>query len=212
MEMDIEFLKTAFITMFVAIDPIGLAAIFLTLTTHMTLKERLYTARRAVIIAFCILAATAVGGDALLKAVGISMPAFGIAGGILLFFIAIEMVFEKREERKSHNATEEVTHEPPHKIAACPLAIPLMAGPGAITATILQSNAAGGVWLNQLGLIVVLVLVLLACWVVFRLAGTIDKMLGVTGRVVLSRMLGVLLAALAIQVIGDGIAAFIKLK
>ena len=212
MELDLEFIKTAFITMFVAIDPIGLAAIFLTLTSHMTSLDRLYTARRAVLIAFCILAATALGGGPLLRSIGIGMPAFSIAGGILLFVIAIEMVFERREQRKSHNATEEVTYEPPHKIAACPLAIPLMAGPGAITATILQTNATGGNLLNLIALIVVLMLVLASCWAVFRAAGAIDKMMGDTGRVVLSRMLGVLLAALAIQVIGDGISAFIQSK
>lgn len=207
--MDLEFIKTAFITMFVAIDPIGLAAIFLTLTSHMTLEDRRHTAVRAVIIAFTILTATALGGEALLKAVGIGIPAFRIAGGILLFIIAIEMVFEKRVERKSHTATPEITYDPPNKIAACPLAIPLMAGPGAITATILQTNHTGGSIINLLGFIVVLAMVLGSCLAVFRAAATIDRLMGVTGRMVLSRMLGVLLSALAIQIIGDGAAAFI---
>jgi multiple antibiotic resistance protein len=207
--MDLEFIKTAFITMFVAIDPIGLAAIFLTLTSHMTLQDRKSTATRAVVIAFTILAATAFGGEPLLKAVGIGIPAFRIAGGILLFIIAIEMVFEKRVERKSHTATNEVTYDHPHKIAACPLAIPLMAGPGAITATILQTNQTHGNLINLLGFIGVLGVVLFSCLLVFRAANTIDKLLGVTGRMVLSRMLGVLLSALAIQIVGDGAAAFI---
>jgi multiple antibiotic resistance protein len=211
-DMDIEFVKTAFITMLVAIDPIGLAAIFLSLTSHMTSVDRSYTARRAVIIAFCILTASALGGGALLRSIGIGMPAFSIAGGILLFFIAIEMVFERREQRKSHNATPEISYEPAHKIAACPLAIPLMAGPGAITATILQTTAAGGNWVNHAALIVILAVVLAACWLVFRTAGTIERLMGDTGRMVLSRMLGVLLAALAIQVIGDGVSAFVQSK
>jgi multiple antibiotic resistance protein len=206
--MELEFIQTAFITMFVAIDPIGLAAIFLSLTSHMNASDRKFTANRAVLIAFVVLAATAFGGEALLKAVGISIPAFRIAGGVLLFLIAIEMVFEKRVERKSHNAAPEHSYDPPHKIATSPLAIPLMAGPGAITATILQSNHAHGL-LQLLAFVGILAVVLGSCLLVFRAASTIDRLLGMTGRMVLSRMLGVLLSALAIQIVGDGIAAFL---
>lgn len=208
--MELEFIKTAFITLFVAVDPPGLAAIFLALTAHMTQADRKQTAYQSVVIAFAVLVATALGGEPLLSAVGISIPAFRIAGGILLFIIAIEMVFEKREQRKSHSATAEISYDPPSKVAACPLAIPLMAGPGAITATILQAEVASGHTMNFIGLIGVLFVVIGSCLAVFLLANPIDKLLGMTGRVVLSRLLGVLLAALAIQTIGDGIAAFIQ--
>lgn len=207
--MDITYLKTALVTMFVALDPPGLAAIFLTLTAHMNAAERRFTAYRSVVIAFAILAASALGGKALLASLSIGIPAFKIAGGILLFIIAVEMVFEKREARKSHSATaEDPSHEPPHRIAAFPLAIPMMAGPGAITATILQADAAQGKWENMLGLMGVLLLVIGSCLLVFLMANRIDKLLGITGRIVLSRLLGVVLAALAIQIIGDGILAF----
>lgn len=141
--MDYEFIKTAFLTMFVAVDPPGLAAIFVALTAHMTGLERKSTAFRAVVIAFIILFLAALGGKPLLAALGIGIPAFRIAGGLLLFYIAFEMVFERRQERKSQSA-DEIAHEHPNSIAAFPLAIPLMAGPGAITATILQASNAGG--------------------------------------------------------------------
>lgn len=207
--MDITYLKTALVTMFVALDPPGLAAIFLTLTAHMTQAERTFTAYRSVVIAFAILAASALGGKALLASLSIGIPAFKIAGGLLLFMIAVEMVFEKREARKSQSATaEDPAHEPPHRIAAFPLAIPMMAGPGAITATILQADAAHGNFLNMLGLMGVLLIVIASCLLVFLMANRIDKLLGITGRIVLSRLLGVVLAALAIQIIGDGIIAF----
>ena len=174
----------------------------------MTVAQRAHTARRSVVIAFGILLAAAVCGEKLLSSLGISIPAFRIAGGLLLFYIASEMVFEKREERKSHSAEEAVSDGLPHDIAAFPLAIPLMAGPGAITATILQASAAGGHIENFIALVVVLAIVIGSCLAVFSVAGRVDRFLGSTGRVVLSRLLGVLLAAMAVQIVGDGVVTF----
>lgn len=205
--MDIAYLKTAFVTLFVAVDPPGLAAIFLGLTASMVLAERQRTARRSVVIAFAILLFAAIGGAPLLSSLGISIPAFRIAGGLLLFYIASEMVFEKREERKTQSAEEAVANDPGHDIAAFPLAIPLMAGPGAITATILQASAAHGV-ANMAALIAIIAVVIGSCYGVFLLASRVDRLLGSTGRVVLSRLLGVLLAAMAVQIVGDGVMAF----
>ena len=173
----------------------------------MSLAERKATAYRSVIVAMGILTAAALGGEAVLKLLGISIPAFRIAGGLLLFYIAFEMVFEKREPRKSH-AAEEAVHDHVRNIAVFPLAIPMMAGPGAITATILQASLAGDNLLNQVALIAVLAAVIGCCLASFLLANRLDRILGNTGRVVLSRLLGLLLAALAIQIIGDGILAF----
>lgn len=207
--MDLEFTKNAFITMFVALDPPGLIAIFLGLTAHMTMADRKVTAYRSVVVAFCILASAALGGKVVLDLLGISMPAFRIAGGLLLFYIAFEMVFEKREERKSHTA-EEAVHDHPRNIAVFPLAIPMMAGPGAITATIIQAGKAGGSYLNQMALVGVLAAVIACCLVSFLLATQLDRLLGHTGRIVLSRLLGLLLAALAIQIVGDGVLAFAR--
>ena len=205
--MDLEFLKNAFVTMFVALDPPGLIAIFLGLTAHMTMADRKATAYRSVFVALGILVATALGGQAILTLMGITIPAFRIAGGLLLFYIAFEMVFEKREERKTHTA-EEAIHDHPRNIAVFPLAIPLMAGPGAITATILQASKAEGNLINQATLIGVLIAVVGTCLISFLLANQLDRLLGTTGRIVLSRLLGLLLAALAIQIVGDGVMTF----
>ena len=207
--MDIEFIKTAFLTMFVAIDPPGLAPIFLAVTSSLSKEMRRSTAGRAVIIAFCVLAAAAIGGKPLLEALGVSIPAFRIAGGLLLFSIAVEMVFERRQERKAETAEKAITIDHVKSIAAFPLAIPLMAGPGAITATIVQASIAKENWMNFAALVVILFVVIAMCYVVFLLAERIDRFLGVTGRVVLNRLLGVLLAAVAVQVVGDGLVAFI---
>lgn len=206
--MDLEFIKTAAVTLFIAIDPPGLAAIFLSLTASMTMAQRKSTAVRSVMIAFCILIAAALGGEKILSALGITIPAFRIAGGLLLFYIAAEMVFEKRVERKSHSAEQAIEQDHPDDIAAFPLAIPLMAGPGAITATILQASAAEGDWLNMVALFVIIGLVIGSCLVVFLMANQIDRVLGNTGRMVLQRLLGVLLAAMAVQIVGDGVLAF----
>lgn len=208
--MEIEFIKTAFLTMFVAVDPPGLAPIFIALTASMTALERRSVALRAVIIAFCVLTASALGGKALLGALGVSIPAFRVAGGLLLFSIAVEMVFEKRQERKAETAQKAITIDHLKSLAAFPLAIPLMAGPGAITATIVQSSAAKDNLFNFAALVGILFIIMAMSYVVFLLAERIDKFLGVTGMVVLTRLLGVLLAAVAVQVIGDGIVAFIQ--
>lgn len=206
--MDLEFIKNAFITMFVALDPPGLIAIFLGLTAHMSLGDRKATAYRAVVVAFGILAAAALCGQMVLELLGITIPAFRIAGGLLLFYIAFEMVFEKREPRKSHSAEEAIEHDHPKNIAVFPLAIPMMAGPGAITATILQASKAAENWMNMAALIGVLAAVVFCCLISFLLANQFDRILGSTGRIVLSRLLGLLLAALAVQIVGDGITAF----
>ena len=150
----------------------------------------------------------AVVGDWLLARLGISLPAFRIAGGLLLFSIASEMVFGVRIERQSRTAEqalEDVRH-----IAAFPLAIPLMAGPGAITATVLLAAQADARPLFLLALIAIIVVVIGLCLAVFFLASRIGPLLGTTPNVVLSRLLGVLLAALAVQFVIDGIRAVLS--
>lgn len=206
--MELEFIKTAFATLFVAVDPPGLAAIFLGLTASFTKQQRKIVAYQSVMIASSILLVVMVTGESVLSMLGITMPAFRIAGGILLFYIAVEMVFEKREQRKSSSADNMISHDHLKNVAAFPLAMPLMAGPGAITATIVQAGHAEGV-LAWLGLSLVVMVVMGSCLAVFLLADPIDRLLGTTGRVVLSRILGLLLAALAVQIVGDGALDFI---
>jgi multiple antibiotic resistance protein len=202
--MPLDFLISAFVTLVIVLDPVGLAPTFVAITHGMPRGARRQVAIRASLIAASVLAGTALVGDKLLATVGISLPAFRIAGGLLLFSIASEMVFGVRIQRQSATA-EQALEERVRNIAAFPLAIPLMAGPGAITAVVLLSGRAVGQPALLGGLIAVAVLVVALCLVVFLAASRIEKILGITGNVVLSRLLGVLLAALAVQFVVDGV-------
>lgn len=200
---------SAFVTLFVTIDPPGLAPLFLALTAGMSRAERAQVAMRATLIAFGVLVLFAVAGIGILSVFGITLPAFRIAGGVLLFYIAFEMIFERRQERKEKSA-ERARADPDHirRIAVFPLAIPLIAGPGAISATILISGSHSEV-LGRAVLIAVIAVNIAAAWLVFFLAERLDRFLGETGRIVLTRLLGLILAALAVQFAADGILAFV---
>ncbi len=204
--MPVEFLISALVTLVVVVDPIGLAPSFIAATDGLSATHRRQVAVRAAIIAFAILFGAALIGDWLLRQLGITLPAFRIAGGLLLFYTAAEMVYGVRIARQTE-AAEQAIEEHVRNVAAFPLAIPLMAGPGAITATVLLAGqaAARPVWLAVL--IGVIAIVMLCCLATFLLAGRIAHMLGVTGNVVLSRLLGVILAALAVQYVVDGARA-----
>jgi multiple antibiotic resistance protein len=207
--MPLDFAVTALVTLFVVVDPVGLAPTFLAVTEGFPRRARGDVALRASLIAGAILIGTALIGDVLLRALGISLPAFRIAGGLLLFAIAFEMVLGVRMRREGQ-AAEEAVEEHVRNVAAFPLAIPLMAGPGAITATVLLAGRADGSLLLTGLLLAVVVLVALACLAAFLLAGRISRLLGHTGNIVLSRLLGVLLAALAVQYVVDGIRAVVS--
>ncbi len=204
--MSIEFITSAFVTLLVVVDPLGLVPGFIAITHGLPERVRRNVALRACVIAAAILAGSALLGDWLLRTLAISLPAFRIAGGLLLFSIASEMVFGLRIERQSRQA-EEAIEEHVRNIAAFPLAIPLMAGPGAITASVLLSGRANGSPLELAILLGVIALVLALCLIVFVLAGRIAGFIGTTGNVVLSRLLGVILAALAVQYVIDGVRA-----
>jgi len=206
----LDYLLNALITLFVTIDPIGLAPIFVGLTRGMSRGQRRQTAIRATVTATIILYAFALIGEGLLTFLGISLAAFRISGGLLLFWIAFEMVFERRDQRKLANAQKAIEEERVHELAdihhlaVFPLAIPLIAGPGAISATILIAASAPST-LGLIGLLVIIGALVGACLAVFLLAGPLDRMLGTTGRIVLTRLLGVLLSALAVQFVADGV-------
>ena len=204
---DFDIILNAFVTLFVTIDPPGLAPIFLALTAGMNRTERYSVALRGVVIAFGVLVAFALFGIVVLDTMGITIHAFRVAGGLLLFYIAFEMVFEKRQERHEKSSRTAITKDQIANIAAFPLAIPLIAGPGAISATILLATDLGRDWQPMLLLIGVIVVVLLLVLVTFVAAEFIDKYLGTTGRTILTRLLGVLLAALAVQFVADGALA-----
>jgi multiple antibiotic resistance protein len=202
--MAFNFLVSALVTLLVVVDPIGLVPTFIGITDGLSRSLRREVALRAVLIAGAILVGAALIGDWLLAKLAISLSAFRIAGGLLLFSIATEMVFGVRMRREGEIA-EQAVEERARNIAAFPLAIPLMAGPGAITATVLLSGRTEGSPL-QLGLLIAVVaLVAAACFLAFLSAGQLGRILGVTGNIVLSRLLGVLLAALAVQYVIDGI-------
>ena len=204
--MPLEFLISALVTLLVVVDPIGLVPSYLAVTHGLPKRARRSVALRAAVIAAAILAGSALIGDWLLRTLSIGLPAFRIAGGLLLFSIASEMVFGVRIERQSRQA-EEAIEEHVRNVAAFPLAIPLMAGPGAITATVLLAGRSEGDPMRLTILLAVIAFVAMLCAAVFLLCTHIGRLLGVTGNIVLSRLLGVLLAALAVQFVVDGVRA-----
>ncbi len=199
-----EKLISAFITLFVVIDPAGLGPIFIGLTRGLPAAVKHKIGWEAGVIAFFVLAGSALFGDALLQKLGISLSAFRIAGGLLLFAIAFEMVFERRAERRMDQSANPGGAA---NIAAFPLAIPLMAGPGAITAMVLLAGRMNGDWRGLTLLLLILAAILAGCVLLFRLSSQLERLLGLRGQSVLGRLLGVLLAALAVQYVADGVLA-----
>ncbi len=195
-------LISALVTLFVVIDPIGLGPIFIGLTSGLPQNVKKKIGLEACIIAFFVLAGSALFGDWLLTKLGISLAAFRIAGGLLLFAIAFEMVFERRSERKTDQSAGASAH-----IAAFPLAIPLMAGPGAITAMVLLAGRMEGGAIGLLLLIAAMAMMLLAAYIVFLTSSYLERFLGRQGQAVFGRLLGVMLAALAVQYVADGVLA-----
>jgi multiple antibiotic resistance protein len=203
--MDQQFIITAFFTLFVIIDPIGLAPIYLALTTGMSRKARRAIAMRAILIGFGVLVLFGLFGEAVLGFVGISMAAFRIAGGILLFLTALEMLFERRTKRREDQAHQADANDDDPSVF--PLATPLIAGPGSI-ATIILLMGQSDTSLHTAAIFGVLAAVLLAMSVLFMLAEMLEKLLGPTGVNVVTRLLGMLLAALSVQFILDGLREF----
>ncbi len=202
-------LETAVIasaTFFATIGPLDVAAMFAVMTGEYSPKERRRTAIRGTVIATVILLVFALLGERMLAGLGISLPALRIAGGILLLLIGIEMVFAMTSGARSTTDEEEVEAATRQDIAVFPLATPLIAGPGAMGAAILLMADASGEWLLQVAVIGALLVTLLLTLVGMLLASQLQRLLGVTGMQVISRVFGVLLSALAVQFILDGIA------
>ena len=199
-----EILINALTTLLVTLDPPGLAPVFLALTTGMSRVQRGQVALRGSIIAFGILAMFALFGSSILELLGISLGAFRISGGLLLFWISFEMIFEKRQERKEKTGEVAVTLDHIQNIAVFPLALPLIAGPGAISATVLISGTMQ-TSIDKLILIGILAFSMLLVFAALIVAERMDRFLGNTGRAILTRLLGVLLAALSVQFVVDGV-------
>jgi multiple antibiotic resistance protein len=199
---------SSFVTLFVTIDPVGLAPLFLALTAGLDRTERKQVAYRATLTAFAVLVLFALVGLGILSFFGITIHAFRIAGGVLLFFIAFEMIFERRQERKERSVDTDRLDRI-RNMAVFPLAIPLVAGPGAISATILLSGVYASV-LDKAILIAIVAINVALAWLVFVAAEWIDRLLGATGRIVATRLLGLILAALAVQFVADGVLGFAR--
>ena len=200
-----DYITSALATLLVIADPIFMSALFLGLTHDLNKPQRAEVALRGSLIAFFILLGAGLGGAKLLSLLGISLSAFRIAGGLLLLSSAAEMVFDRRSQRQQELATKAITVDHVKNIAAFPLAIPLLAGPGAISAMILLAGRADGDIAKLTALYGVAALVMFACYLSFLAAERISKIMGITGRAVLSRLLGIILAALAVQFVIDGI-------
>ena len=201
-----ETAAVAFTTFFATISPIEAAAMYAALTPTSTAEHRRSMAIRGSLIASGIMLAFALFGELLLSTLGISLAALRTAGGILLLLIGIDMVFARSSGGTSTTDDETQEAEQKKDISVFPLATPLIAGPGAMGAAILLMANAEGEWKSQAIVIACLVLVLLITFIALLSATYIQRILGVTGLHVISRIFGVLLSALAVQFIFDGIS------
>ncbi|ARU00931.1 MarC family protein [Yoonia vestfoldensis] len=199
-------LIAAFTTMFIIMDPPGLVPVFIALTQGMSPQQRRAIALRACLVAGLLMILFLFVGEAVLGFIGISMDAFRIAGGILLFLTALDMLFQRRQARRADNAAEgQAEHQDDPSVF--PLAMPLIMGPGAITTIILLAgNATSAVDFGAIA--AVLMAVLLITFLAFLAAPTIERGLGKTGLNIVTRLLGMLLAALAVQFVLDGLRGF----
>jgi len=209
----LDYFINAFAMLFVTIDPVGLAPMFLAVTAGMTPSDRRKVAIRATATAAGILLIFYASGQTVLNVLGISVSAFRVAGGILLFLIAIEMIFGKRQERKAETAEKAVESQGHHgtvnEVAIFPLAIPLISGPATISAIILLSSQAPDT-VAYAGLGGVIAVILLSCLGAFLLADKLERLLGETAQLVITRLLGVLLAALSVQFVADGVLVLLE--
>jgi multiple antibiotic resistance protein len=201
----ISLFLSAFVTFFVVIDPPGCAPIFAGLTRDHPPAQRRAMALRSVAVAAFILLFFALFGEELLHALGISLAAFRIAGGIMLFLIALDMVFERRTARRENRA-QEVSADPEHEdISVFPMGIPMIAGPGSIASVMLLMARTDGLQ-RSLVVLAALAAMLLLTLAALLAAGWLMRLMGKRLEAMLTRLLGVILAALAAQFVIDGIA------
>ncbi len=206
---EFDAILNAFFTLLVTIDPVGLVPIFIGLTAEMTKEERFTISVRSCVIAFGLLILFLLAGQIILDTLGITIHAFRVAGGLLLFYIAFEMVFSLRQQRKEETSKTAITKDQIANIAVFPLALPLIAGPGAISATILLSTQFDSSWEWRGVLFLVIGVVIGIVLFAFMASEVLSKYLGDTGRMILTRLLGVLLAALSVQFVIDGVKAMV---
>jgi len=201
------FFLPSYVTLFVIADPLGTAAIFLAMTRGFTDAEIRRTAIKAASIAFGLMAAFGLMGQTLLHLLTISLPAFRVAGGMLLFVTAYRMVMGNHEHRSVEDKAGSV-YPDRSDIAVFPLAIPLLCGPGCMTASILLFNQPA-YWSGKVQVLLAMAAVQLTAFACLRYAPRLQKVLGETGTRILARVMGVILAAMAIQFVSDGLHSLI---
>lgn len=201
------FFLGALATIFSVVDPVGVAPLFLALTPTMEKAERLRTMKRAVIVATVILLIFAAVGRAALSSLAITVPAFSIAGGILMLLIAIDMLFA-RPSRTRETPEEGIEALSSTDVSVFPLAIPILSGPGSIAAVILYMAQAGTDVLKIAAVLASVLIALIASYITMRLSTLVLRILGETGINVVGRVIGILLAALAVQFVLNGVASY----
>lgn len=198
--VDLHLLGSVFVTLFVIMDPPGTVPIFLGLTSSMTGRQRVHAARQAVAVAFAVIVAFAVFGQQLLAYLHISLPALQGAGGLLLLLVALELLTGKEQAPESAEGVN---------VALVPLGTPLLAGPGAIVATMVFVKSAGRP-ADYVAIALGVLLVHVCLWVAMRFAGRIHRVLGVGGTTLVTRISGLLLSAIAVQLVADSVRAFVE--
>ena len=205
----IELYISSLITFFVVIDPPGCAPIYAGLSASASALQKRAMAIRAVGVSALILFVFALFGEALLKGLGISLASFRIAGGIMLFLIALEMVFEKRTERREDRAAQVASDPVAEDVTIFPMALPMIAGPGSIASVMLLMSRNSGLERSAV-VLAAMVTILLLTLAALLAAGPIMRILGAKIEAVITRLLGVLLAALAVQFVLDGLSVVLR--
>ena len=200
--ISLPLLATSFTTILVIQDPLGAVPIFLSLTGRQSARERARSAAQATFLSFSVIVLFAVFGRYILKFLGISVPALQISGGLLLLLVALELLTDKADEGPDPNATANV--------ALVPLGTPLLAGPGAIVASMVAVESASTATVGWVSVTVAIVLTHVVIWATLRASLTLHRVLGESRILVLTRIFGLLLAAIAVQMIGDGMTAYIQ--
>lgn len=201
------FFLASLATIVSVVDPVGIAPLFLALTPGILPGERSRVIRRAIVVATIVLLAFAAGGRTLLSSLGITVPAFSIAGGILLLLIAVDMLFA-RKSRTRETPEEEAEALRSSDVSVFPLAIPILSGPGAIATVVLYMSQAGTDAWKIIAVLAAILLSLVASYLSMRLSTLLLRVLGETGVHVIGRVMGILLAALAVQFVLNGVAAY----
>jgi len=199
-------LTNQFVIFFVVVDPVGVALMFYLMTLKVSAVRRRQLALRAVMISTIILLVFFFAGDVMLRMLGVGPPAFHIAGGILFFLLAIDMVFARQSGLRSTTAREQAEAEIRDDISVFPLAFPLIAGPGAMTTVLLMASEARSLTMI-LGMVAIIGLVMALAFLALWQSRGLNRVLGEIGSNVIGRLFGLILAAMAVQYVIDGVDA-----